>query len=201
MTHNGCIQLDTSQQTVVFFPHYLIGDYSDPLIISHSLSGPNDKVKLITNMQEAHETYGPGSYEYPLAFCLREALNAGAPAIWAFSSSVPDLFKAVPNVIEEGQYPFCDELKYVYEFLELAAMQYLPKPQEPEPDINYRSVFASANESASLSAQTQFTAYPDIHLRNYGEPGPSGCPRGVAGPKQTKDFRNVGKSHNAKKRW
>jgi hypothetical protein len=201
MRHNGCIQLDVSQQTVVFFPHYQIGDFSDPLIISHSLSGPNDKTHLIANMQQAHETYGPGSYEYPLAFCLREALNAGAPAIWAFSSSVQDLFKAVPNVIEEGQYPFCDELKYVYEFLELAALQYLPQPQESEPNINYRSVFASANESASLSAQTQFTAYPDIYISHRGDPrGPAG-PSGRVVPKQTKDFRNIGKSHNAQKRW
>lgn len=199
MTHNGCIQLDVSQQTVVFFPHYQIGDFSDPLIISHSLSGPNDKTHLIANMQQAHETYGPGSYEYPLAFCLREALNAGAPAIWAFSSSVPDLFQAIPMVLEENQYPFCAELKYVYEFLELAELQYLQQPHKPEPDIKYRSVFANANESVSLSAQTQFMAYPNPNTHGIlGTMGTSGI-RGV--PQKPKDFRNVGKSHNAKKRW
>jgi len=201
MRTNGCLQLDVSQQSIVFFPHYQIGDYSDPVIISHSLSGPNDKVILLTSMAQAHETYGPGSYEYPLAFCLREALRAGAPAIWAFSSSEPDLFDAIRSLIKEGVYPFAADLKIIFEELNLAAMKYVPIPYEPEPEVNYRSVFANANESQRLDAQTMFTAYPDIHLRNYGTPGPIGHSPGPSNPKQTKDYRNIGKSSNAKKRW
>lgn len=210
MRNNGCFKLDIGQQTVLFFPHYQIGDYSDPLLISHSLSGPNDKVILVNSMAQTHETYGPGSYQYPLAFCLREAFQAGSPAIWAFSSSAPDLFDSIPKVIEEGVYPFCKDLAELFEELNLAAMKYVPLPEPtPEPSIQYRTysdLYKGAQESQLFGTdQTKFVAFPDIGLRSYvgdpcGPPGHPGSPLPTT-PKQPKDFRNIGKSNNAKKRW
>lgn len=212
MINNGCFKLTMSQQTVLFFPHYQVGDYSDPLLISHSLSGPNDKAILVNSMAHTHELYGPGSYQYPLAYCLHEVFQAGGPAVWAFSSSAQDLFDAIPKVIEEGVYPFCKELAELFQELNLAAMKYVPLPEPPPaPDIQYRSyedLYKGAQESqrfGDYKDQTQFIAYPDIHLRNPGPPGPCGrSPEGVHGhplKTQPKDFRNVGKSSNAKKRW
>lgn len=198
---NGRIQLDVNQQTVLFIPKYRLSDYGDVLLISRSLSGPNDRTIRIANLRETHETYGPGSYEYPLAFALREAFTAGAPAIWAFSSSAPDLFEAIPKLVEEAVYPFAKDLKELFDELHLAAMKYVPKPYEPDPNVNYRDVFARANENQVYNPQTMFTVLPDpIQLRNHcGDP--AGPPVQMSSVKQTKDFRNIGKSSNAKKRW
>jgi hypothetical protein len=209
MINNGCFKLDMGQRTVMFFPHYQVGDYHDPLLISHSLNGPNDKAILVNSMAKTYEVYGPGSYQYPLAYCLQEVFEAGGPAIWAFSSSAQNLFDSIPKVIEESVYPFCKELADLFRELNLAAMKYVPLPEPPhEPNIEYRSytdLYKGAQESQRFDHykdQTQFIAYHDKGLRSHvGDPaGPSG-PMGHVKPKQTKDFRNIGKSSNAKKRW
>lgn len=186
MTDTGLFQMDVGQQMILFYPFGRVGDYRQPLMISHSLSGPNNRTHLVTSVRETHELYGPGSAQYPLAFALHQAFQAGCPEIWAYSFGDRDLIKAIPLILEEATYPHCAQLKTVYDAMQMQNMQYIPLTEEqlafqiggqPAVDALYRLNNIPANQ------------FKDPHI-------------GLTKPtRNMNDYRHVGKSHNAKKRW
>lgn len=211
MSNPGCIQLDIEQRSIIFWPFYHHNDRSSPLLISHTLSGPNDKTHLVSSMRESHDLYGPGSIEYPLALILNQAFQAGHPGLWAFSSSERNLAKAIAAVVEEGVYPYCKEFQEIWDQLDFQNVVYEPKPHEPPPNIEYRSHCLSAAQSATYTKALELLCDVEFGVHGLrspttgtccppGVPGPLGNSQGPRGPNK-KDYRNIGKSHRTQKRW
>lgn len=211
MINPGCIQLDIEQRSIIFWPFYHNNDRSSPLLISHTLSGPNDKTHLVSSMRESHDLYGPGSIEYPLALILNQAFQAGHPGLWAFSSSERNLVKAIAAVVEEGVYPYCKEFQEIWDQLDLQHVVYEPQPYVPPPNIEYRSHKLSPAESQTWGAALELLSSATDQY--YGCPSPTTghcCPPGIPGPlgnsqspkgPNKKDYRNIGKSPRTQKRW